>query len=56
MCGSQLTMVPTEIIGLLMKFFPYLNASCFGSIEHPTHKAKLRYVGEDQNSNDDLVC
>ncbi len=49
-------MLPTDMIGLLIKFLPYLKASCLGSIEQPTHIAKFKAVGLDQYSTLDFVC
>ena len=48
--------LPTDKMGLLIKFFPYLKASCFGSIEQPTHIAKFKAVGLDHYSTLAFVC
>ena len=36
--------------------FPYLNASCLGSMLDPTHRAKFKDVGELHREYSDLVC
>tara|TARA_R100000049_G_C1906738_1_gene55154 strand:+ start:402 stop:698 length:297 start_codon:yes stop_codon:yes gene_type:complete len=47
---------PTEMIGLLMKFFWYRIEAALGLMELPTHIAKFKAKGFDHSEMDEIVC